>query len=102
MDQEDGLGSKKLVALRPDHLLGFCHNHLFHLILRMRADQEGGLVRARTLGRSVSHNGTSWHQRAPGRNLALNHAEFPAGGATERLPGASRSVMNSSERSAGA
>jgi hypothetical protein len=26
-----------LVALRPDHLLGFCHNDLFNLNLRMRA-----------------------------------------------------------------
>ncbi len=63
-DQEVGLGSKKVVALRPDHLLGFCHNDLFHFSLRMRADQEGGLARARTLGPSVSHNGTSWHRTA--------------------------------------
>src|ERR1700682_2413984 len=85
MDQEDGLGSKKVVALRPDHLLGFCHNDLFNLSLRMRADQEGGLARARTLGRSVSHNGTSWHQRAPGRYLASNHARKLVSRALELL-----------------
>src|SRR5437773_3369831 len=32
----------------------------------MRTDQEAGLARDRTLGRSVSHNSTSWHRpRAP-------------------------------------
>ncbi len=57
MDQEVGLRSKKLVALRPDQLLGFCHNNFFKLSLRMRADQEVGLVQ------KTAMSGNTWSKR---------------------------------------